>query len=261
MRDEVCAARLLRQSERQSGQYSQRQAQFRETRVPLAKDEVYGEERVTGASVRRGKAMTGAQRVGSVGEQLDVGETAAERDEVPGAIDIRHRLEQADDAPREQHRERKEGRRSPVRAPVAPDKGRAPERQRNRRDRADGPTATGMEQLVRDPLVLADPLPAGGIEEERTSDVRIERRERKGTGDHDEDRERNLQLRPPVARGLHDVQNDRLVSMRSCMLSMSLLRSSGKARSMCSTLPSPERALPSRRPTPTSLSQPDGAAA
>src|SRR6185436_7706424 len=40
MRDEVRAARLLRQSERQSGQYSQRQAQFRETRVPLAKDEV-----------------------------------------------------------------------------------------------------------------------------------------------------------------------------------------------------------------------------
>src|SRR5262245_52458344 len=40
MRDEVRAARLLRQSERQSGEYSQRQAQFRESRMPLAEDEV-----------------------------------------------------------------------------------------------------------------------------------------------------------------------------------------------------------------------------
>ena len=93
--------------------------------------------------------MAGAQRVGSVGEQLDVGETAAERDEVPGAIDIRHRLEQADDAPREQDRERKEGRRSPERTPVTPDKGRGPERQRKRRDCAYSPAAAGVEQLVR----------------------------------------------------------------------------------------------------------------
>jgi hypothetical protein len=40
MRDEVRAARLLHQPERQSGHHSQRQAQFRETRVALAKDEV-----------------------------------------------------------------------------------------------------------------------------------------------------------------------------------------------------------------------------
>jgi len=40
MRDEMRAAGLLRQSEGQSGQYSQRQAQPRETHMPLAKDEV-----------------------------------------------------------------------------------------------------------------------------------------------------------------------------------------------------------------------------
>ena len=211
--------------------------------------------------MRRWEAMTGAQPIGSVGEQLDVGETAAERDQVPGAIDVGHGLEQADDAPGEQHGDRKESSRSPECAPVAPDKGRGPERQRNCRDCADGPTPAGVEQLVRDPLVLADPLSTGGIEEQRARDVRVDRRESQDASQQDEDRERYPQLRPPVARGLHDVQNDRLVSMRSCMLSMSLVRSSGKARSMCSTLPSPERALPRRRPTPTSLSQPDGAAA
>src|SRR6185369_3046352 len=211
--------------------------------------------------MRRRKAMAGAQRVGSVGEQLDVGETAAERDEVPGAIDVGHGLEQADDAPREQHRERKESCWSPERTPVAPDEGRGPERQRNGRDCANGPTAARVEQLIRYPLVLADPLPGDGIEEQCSRDVRIERRDGEDAGHHDEDRKRDLQLRPPVARELHDVQNDRLVSMRSCMLLMSLVRSSGKARSMCSTLPSPERALPRRKPTPTSLSQPDGAAA
>jgi hypothetical protein len=54
-------------------------------------------------------------------------------------------------------------------------------------------------------------------------DVLVERRERKDSRGHDEDRERDPQLRPPQARGLHAVQNDRRVSMRSCMLSMSLL--------------------------------------
>ena len=209
----------------------------------------------------RREAMSGAQRIGSVGEQLDIGEAAAERGEVPRAIDIRHGLEQADDAPGEQHRERKESCRSPQCAPVAPDEGRSPERQRSRCDCANGPTTASVQQLVRQPLVLADPLAAGGIEEQRARDVRVERRDGEGSGNQDEDRKRDLQLRPPVARGLHDVQNDRLVSMRSCMLLMSLLRSSGNARSMCSTLPSPERALPRRKPTPTSLSQPAGAAA
>lgn len=211
--------------------------------------------------MRRGKAMGGAQLVGSIGEQLDVGETAAERDEVPGAVDIRYGLEQADQAPGEQHRDRKKCRRSAERAPVAPDKRRGPERQRSGRDCANGPTTARVQQLVRYPRTLADPLRTGGIEEQCTRDVSVERRGGKDSGHHHEDREWNLQLRPPEARGMHDVQNDFRVSMRSCMLSMSLLRSNGKARSMCSTLPSPERALPSRRPTPTSLSQPAGAAA
>jgi hypothetical protein len=40
MRDEVRAARLLHQSERQPGEQSCRQPEFRQPRVPLAKGEV-----------------------------------------------------------------------------------------------------------------------------------------------------------------------------------------------------------------------------
>jgi hypothetical protein len=207
------------------------------------------------------EAMAGPQGIGAVREQLDVRETTAERDEVPGAIDVGHALEQADDAPREDDRDRKECRGSPQSTPVALDEGRAQERECDRHDDADRPAATRVQQLVNYPGTPANPLPAGGIEEQRTRDVGVERRDGKDGGKHDEARQRYPQLRPPEMRGLHDVQNDRLVSMRSCMLSMSLLRSSGKARSMCSTLPSPERALPSRRPTPTSFNQPDGAVA
>ena len=207
------------------------------------------------------KAMGGPQRIGPVGEQLDVRETAAERREIPGAVDVGHSLEQADHAHREQHRDREKCGRSPQCAQVALDERRYPERQRQSHDCADGPAAAGVQQLVGRPDVPADPLRTGGVEKQRTRNVLVQRRDGKDRRRHDEDRERYLQLGPPETRILHDVQNDFRVSMRSCMLSMSLLRSSGKARSMCSTLPSPERALPKRRPTPTSLSQPAGAAA
>ncbi len=53
-----------------------------------------------------GEATAEAQRIGPVGEQLDVRETAAERPEIPRAVDVRHGLEQADDADREQRRRR-----------------------------------------------------------------------------------------------------------------------------------------------------------
>jgi hypothetical protein len=205
--------------------------------------------------------MAAAQRVGSVGEQLDVRKTAAERDEVPRAVDIRQVLEQAHDAPREQHREREKCRGSPQCAPVGLEQRRGQERQRNGHDCADGPAAARVQHLVDQPGMAANPLRAGGIEEHRARDVLVERRVAKDDRRHDEDRERDLQLGPPETRALRAVQNDRRVSMRSCMLSMSLLRSSGKARSMWSTLPSPERALPRRSPSPTSLSQPTGAAA
>ena len=261
MRDEVRAAGLLRQSERQSGREAQCQSQPRQPRVSLAKNKVWGEQRVAGAGMRRGKAAANTQCVGSVGEQLDVREAAAECSEVPWAVDVRQRLEQADRAHRQQDRHREKDSGSAQGAPVALDKCRDPERQRQRNHGADSPASAGVNQLVRHPGVAADPLRSCGIEEHGARDVLVERRDSKNGRRHDEDCERDLQVRPPEPQGLHAIQNDRRVSMRSCMPSMSLLRSSGKARSMCSTLPSPERALPRRRPRPTSRSQPADAAA
>ena len=76
--------------------------------------------------MRCGKATAGTQRIGPVGEELDVRETAAEQREVPRAIDVRQRLEQADDADRQQRADREECGRPAQLAPVALDKGRDP---------------------------------------------------------------------------------------------------------------------------------------
>ena len=207
------------------------------------------------------EATADTQRVGPVGEQLHVRKAAAERHEVPRAIHVRHCLEQSDRADREQRRDREECRRSPQRAPVALDERRDPEGEHERHEPANGPASAGVDQLVSDPGVVPDPACMECIEEEAARDVFVERRDCKDGRQHDERRQRRVQVRPPEPQGRHLVQNDRRVSMSSCMLSMSLLRSRGKARSMCSTLPRPERALPSRKPTPTSMSQPAGGAA
>ena len=48
------------------------------------------------------EATADTQRIGPVREQLDVRKTAAEWREVPRTVDVRHGLEQADHADREQ---------------------------------------------------------------------------------------------------------------------------------------------------------------
>jgi hypothetical protein len=56
----------------------------------------------------RGETAPDTQRVRPVGEQFDEWEAAAERREIPRAVDVRQCLEQADHSDREDCRDREE---------------------------------------------------------------------------------------------------------------------------------------------------------
>src|SRR5687768_12065581 len=98
-----------------------------------------------------------------------------------------------------------------------------------------------MNQLVDPPAVRANP--ARAVEEERMSDSQVCGGGREHRGKQRKQQQGQAQVAPVEVRVGH-AQKDLRVSTSSCTAAMSLARSSGMARSMWSTLPSPERALP-----------------
>jgi hypothetical protein len=115
--------------------------------------------------MRGREAAPGAQRVRAVGEQLDVREPSAERHEIPGTVDVGHRLEQPDDADREDGGDREVRGRPPQRTPGGAHVRGDPEEQRQHYQHADRPASAGVHQLVDRPAVGADPAHVRGIEE------------------------------------------------------------------------------------------------
>jgi len=99
----------------------------------------------------RREATAGTQGIRPVGEQLDVREMSAERDEVPRAVDIRERLEHSDHADREQCRDREECSRPSQRTQVTFETGQDPEAEGASDHRTDRPAAASVDQLVYNP--------------------------------------------------------------------------------------------------------------
>lgn len=143
------------------------------------------------------EATPGPQGSGSVPEQLDVREPAAERREIPRAVDVGQRLEQADDADRQQRGDQEVGCRPAQLTPVAFDAARDPEGQHDCEQHADCPATARVQQLVDRPAVRADPLRMGGIEENGACNGYVQRRGCEDDGQDGEERERHLQVRPP----------------------------------------------------------------
>jgi hypothetical protein len=141
--------------------------------------------------------MSGTQSIGPVAEQLDVREAAAKGREVPWAVDVGQRLEQADDADRQQRGNQEVSGRPAQLTPVALDPGRNPERQHYRQQHADRPASARVQQLIDRPAVRAGPLRMRAIEEDSACNSYVQLRRCKDDGQDDEDHERRLQVRPP----------------------------------------------------------------
>ena len=203
------------------------------------------------------------QAVGTLGKEPDIRAVAAELDEIPRTVDIRDLLETDDHGRDERERERYAGGASPQLRESRQPRARNRDRERREADESHEPAAGLVDEVDRPPAVRADESLRRAIVEERLRNVDVEiprddrpHRERypREPCTPSRDTWRRSQLLPGRFGG-HD-QKLRLVWRRSCTLSMEAGPSSGKARSTCNTLPSALRELPSRKPMPTSLSQP-----
>jgi hypothetical protein len=205
--------------------------------------------------------VCGAQCIRTIRKEMDDREPTAERHEIPRAIHIGHRLEQADNADAEDGCYDEIGRCATDSTPTFDPKRRKPYHDRSRDDGADRPSPTGVNEHFDPEVTGADPLGVLGVEEQRVRDRSIYLGKCEEDSERQEERYLPAHFAPPKPARKAGHQNDFFVSIRNCIESMSFVRLSGNARSICRMFPSPDRALPSRSPIPMSVSQPSGDAA
>ena len=138
-----------------------------------------------------GKATSQAQRVGTVAEQLDEGKPPAELPQIPWAVDVRHRLEQADDADRQQRRNDEVRGRAAQHAQALIETRRRQQRERHGNDCAYEPAAASVDELIHPPAVCTHPAQMLAIEKAGACDRDIGARRREHVREHDECRERH----------------------------------------------------------------------
>lgn len=106
----------------------------------------------------------------------------AERHEIPGAVHVRQRLQQADYADRQERRNRHERRGASQGAQIAIDVARNPSRQHDREQSADRPASARVQEPIDYPAVRAAPLPMFGVEESGARNRYVERSGREDCG-------------------------------------------------------------------------------
>lgn len=205
--------------------------------------------------------MCRTQCIRTIRKKMNQRKATAERSEIPRAVHIRDCLEQADHADAEHGCDYEIGCCSTDKSPAFDPKRREPDQDRSGDDAADRPSSAGMDKPLDPEVVGADPLDVRSVKEQRFRDRNVQIAECKEDRQWQEQRYRPAHCAPPELAGHRRHQKDFLVSIKNCIESMPFLRLSGNATSKCRILPSPERALPSRRPMPTSVSHPSGAAA
>lgn len=196
------------------------------------------------------------QPVRAVAEQRDVRSGAAVVLKVPGTIDIRN-LFQGTDCRRADQKSRDQKGRGPLQIGES----NVPEARCQRAERRESgnphePGAARVDKADCPPGVRAEPDAVRAVIEPCIRDAHVEspdrdRRQRR----HQKHARYHCVANPEaVVRVCH--QKLCLVWIRSCAVPSERGPSSGKATSMCSTLPSEDRVLPSRRPRPMSFNNP-----
>jgi len=198
MREEMRAARFLREGEHRAEPEACHEADPGPARSRVAQHEVQRDECEARRRVRAGEAGGMAQGIRTIGEEAHVGEAAAEGLEVPGAVDVGDVLQEAREAVRERDGQQEvEQRTSPGRqARDLP--AREPGGQRRKADGAHQDAAARMQQVLGPERAAPQPPAARRIEEPVARDHGIQ--VQAGEQDHRGDigRERPKGMRAPV---------------------------------------------------------------
>lgn len=105
---------------------------------------------------------------------MDDREVTAERQQIPGAIDVRNGLQQADDTDAEHARQCEIAGRTARDSQPRHRKARGPQCDRRHDDDANRPATAGMQEALDPPVMSTDPAYVLGIEEYGASDPQIE---------------------------------------------------------------------------------------
>ncbi len=249
-------ARLLSDRKDCTDQYCYRQHAAGELRARAEDHEIERHQREAGGSMRTGIAVATRHRVRAVAEQPDIRTGPAVVLEVARTIDIRY-LFQGTGCRRAEQKARDQKGRGPSQAgePHLPE-ARHQRAKRCESGNAHEPDAARVDKADRPPGVRAEPDAGPVVIEPRVGDAHVEPpdRDRRQRCNHKHARYQCVAHPESPVRVHH--QKLCLVWITSCALPSEVGPSSGKAMSMCSTLPSEERVLPSRRPRPMSFSNP-----